>query len=159
MIGWRRSETQNTDIDMTQRFLLDSDYDDQIRVELRALLDDTTNETQLKQAEMKALAQMRMYLSGRYDVGAIFAPAEPNEPDSRNAFIVMTLIDITLYHLWSKERGKMPQVRSDRYQDALDWLKAVGNGREISDLPTKDDQGESPMAQIFSHQKPNNHKY
>lgn len=144
---------------MAQKFLRDTDYDDQIRAELRTLLDDTTNETQIKKAEMKAIAQIKMYLSGRYDVDAIFATPGPDEPDDRNAFIVMTLVDMTLYHLWSKERGKMPQVRNDRYQDALDWIKSVGNGLEIADLPAKKDHNESPMAQIFSHQKPNNHKY
>lgn len=143
---------------MTHRFLQDADYDDQIRSELRAVLDDVAGEPKLRRAEQKALAQMKMYLSGRYDTDIIFAPAG-EDGDIRNAFIVMTLIDITLYHIWSKERGKMPQVRNDRYQDALDWLKSVGNGEEIADLPPRSDAGASPMAQIYSLYPPSNHKY
>lgn len=144
---------------MAQRFLRSSDYDDQIRAELRTLLDNSTDETKLQQAEMKALAQMKMRLSGRYDVDQIFVAIEPDDPDTRNAFVVMTMVDIVLYHLWSKERGKMPQVRNDRYQDAVDWLKSVSHGEDITDLPAKGSADGTPMAQIWSQYAPNNHKY
>lgn len=144
---------------MAQRFLRDTDYDDQIRAELRAVIDPSKDNTQLRAAELKALAQMKKYLSSRYDIEVIFMPVDDNEPDARDAFVVMTLIDIVLYHIWSKERGKMPQVRNDRYQDALDWLKTVGNGEQICDLPTKPDDKVTGGAQIYSLHKPNDHKY
>lgn len=144
---------------MAQRFLRDSDYEDQIRAELMAVIDSTTDSAQLRQAEQKALAQMKKYLSSRYDIGLIFRCIPPDEQDDRDAFIVMTLVDMTLYHIWSKERGKMPQIRNDRYQDALDWLKSVGNGELISDLPTLSDTDVCGGFQIYSMHAPNNHKY
>lgn len=144
---------------MAQRFLKDTDYDDQLREELRAVLDDSFQSSKLKQAEQKALAQMRMYLSARYDADAIFSIPDPDAPDTRNAFIVMTLVDIAIYHIWSKERGKMPQVRSDRYQDALDWLKSVGNGEQITDLPGRESDNNPYLAQVYSLYRPNDNKY
>jgi phage gp36-like protein len=63
---------------------------------------------------------------------------------SRNPFVIMYLVDITLYHLHSKDASRlMPKVREERYADALDWLKMVGKGEINADLPQKtvDDPG------------------
>lgn len=144
---------------MARRFLQDSDYSDQIRDEIRNLLDDSDDSRLLRQAEHKTIAQMRNWLTSRYDCDKIFAPVIEGEPDTRDAFIVMIAIDITLYHLWSKERSKIPQIRSDRYQDALDWLKSVGNGETIADLPAKPQDDMTGGVQIYSLYKPNNNKY
>ena len=89
---------------MSARFLKDSDYDDQVRNEIRQLLDNSPDQYRVRRAEEKAIAQMKMYLSSRYNVENIFRIPGEEGTDSRNAFIVMTLIDIVLYHLWSKER-------------------------------------------------------
>lgn len=144
---------------MAQRFLRDTDYDDQIRAELRAVIDPTQDSTQLRAAELKALSQMKKYLSSRYDIFAIFAVPTDDAEDTRDAFIVMTLVDIVLYHIWSKERGRMPQVRNDRYQDALDWLKTVGNGEQICDLPPLPADVVCGGAQIYSLHAPNDNKF
>lgn len=145
---------------MAERFLKDSDYDDQVRGEIRQVLDNTPDQYKMKQAEKKGIAQMRKYLSSRYDVDRIFRVPAGDEPDTRDAFIVMTLVDVVLYHLWSKERGRdVPKVRNDRYQDALDWMKSVGNGEEISDLPAKQAGEVFGSVQIYSLHAPNNHKY
>lgn len=145
---------------MADRFLKDSDYDDQVRGEIRQLLDNTPDQYKMKQAEKKGIAQMKKYLSSRYDVEQIFNVPTDGQPDTRDAFIVMTLIDLVLYHLWSKERGReVPKVRNDRYQDALDWIKSVGNGGEISDLPAKPVKDISGGVQIYSLHTPNDNKY
>lgn len=145
---------------MAERFLRDTDYDDLIREEIRGRLDGSPDGRLLKQAENKALAQAKMYLSGRYDTERIFRIPLEGEPDTRDAFIVMVLIDLVLYHLWSKERGaKMPDVRNDRYQDAIEWLKSVGAGETIADLPAKEDKEVSGGVRIYSLYPPNNNKY
>lgn len=145
---------------MSARFLKDNDYEDQVRSEIRQLLDNSPDQYRLRRAEEKAVAQMKMYLSSRYDIESIFRTPGENEPDDRNAFIVMTLIDIVLYHLWSKERGKeVPKVRNDRYQDALDWMKSVGNGEELSDLPAKEAADISGGVQIYSAYPPADNRY
>lgn len=138
-----------------KRFLCDTDYSDQIRDEILNLMEDETGDNpNLRQAEEKAVAQMKMRLSGRYDIEKIFAV----DTTDRNAFIVMTAIDITLYHLWSRERGKMPDIRNERYQDAIDWLKGVAGGTEICDLPLKNTPYGGGV-QIWSRHKPNDNKY
>lgn len=145
---------------MAQRFLQNEDYDDLIREEIRLRLDDSPDGRLLKQAENKALAQAKIYLSGRYDTEKIFYVPAEGEPDTRDAFIVMLLVDLVLYHLWSKERGaKMPDVRNDRYQDAIEWLKAVGSGEAIADLPPKADTEVTGGVRIYSLYPPNNNKY
>lgn len=131
-----------------------------MRCEIRQQLDNTPDSRKVRRAEEKAMAQMKMYLSSRYDVEQIFEVPAEDEADIRNAFIVMTLIDVVLYHLWSKERGKdVPTLRNDRYQDALDWLKSVGNGEEISDLPAKQAADVSGGVQIYSAYPPNDNRY
>lgn len=60
---------------MARRFLQDSDYSDQIRDEIRNLLDDSDDSRLLRQAEHKTIAQMRNWLTSRYDCDKIFAPA------------------------------------------------------------------------------------
>ncbi len=144
---------------MAQRFLRDTDYNDQIRAELRQMLNGDADCPKLRQAEQKAIAQMKMYLTSRYDTERIFAVPPDDQEDTRDAFVVMTLIDLVLYHLWSKERGKMPQVRNDRYQDALDWLKSVGRGEDICNLPSRAQEDVSGGVQIYSIHAPNDNKY
>lgn len=54
----------------------------------------------------------------------------------RNPFVLLYLVDLTLYHLHSKDAARaIPKVREDRYQDALDWLKGVAEGVIDADLP------------------------
>jgi len=117
------------------RFLTDADYDVQVRSEIAKLLDATTQKSKLVKAEAMAIAQVRNHLSGRYDCNKIFAPITEGEEDTRDQYIVMLVVDLALYHLWSKEGGNnIPKTRELRYTDALEWLKAVQKG-EAADLP------------------------
>lgn len=123
------------------RFLKDSDYAVLIRTEIKNILLENYNETKLLSAEEMAIAQIKNYLAGRYDVNLIFTPSIDGEDDNRNAFVVMIVIDCALYHLYcSIAPNKIPEHRSNRYQDALDWLKSMLETNKKADLPMLKDE-------------------
>ncbi|HEX8575338.1 MAG TPA: phage protein Gp36 family protein [Flavobacterium sp.] len=132
------------------RFIKDTDYDVLIRTEIKNILLENYSITKLQSAEQMAIAQIKNYLAGRYNVALIFksllppAPGGGEQLDTRNAFIVMITIDCALYHLYcSIAPNKIPEHRSNRYQDALEWLKMMAEGKGNADLPLLTDaQGE-----------------
>ncbi len=143
-------------------FITKEDYDVQAREEILSLLDPSDAATAI--AERMAIDQVRQHISGRADCDAIFNATG----EERNYFILMIVIDITLYHLWSKRAPKkIPEHRSQRYQDALDWLKAVGAGKISTDLPplTNNDEDNNSNGEtlsdviIKSKYRPQHHKY
>lgn len=90
-----------------------------------------------------AIAQIRNHIAGRYDCKKIFIDAPvADEEDVRDMYVVMIAIDLTLYHLWSKEGGNnIPKTRELRYNDALKWLQDIQAGKD-ADLPElTDDNG------------------
>ena len=113
-------------------FLNTEDYTALIRNEIKDILLENYSEAKLHIAQQMAIDQVKNYLSGRYDVAEIFS----KEGTERNAHIVMLTLDCTLYHLYTSTVPKrMPEIRSVRYQDAIDWLKAVGSGEISANLP------------------------
>lgn len=138
-------------------FITSEDYGVEIRNEILALLDPSAQQTHLKIAEKMAIDQIKQYLSGRYNTAAIFSARGKN----RNMFMVMLTIDCALYHLWSKKAPKkMPEIRAQRYQDALDWLRAAAAGTLEATLPeTPQEDTDGCGILIESIHKPNNHKY
>ena len=107
-----------------------------IRDEIKDVLLSNYSETKLSTAENMAIAQIKNYLSGRYNTDAIFDPL-----GNRNAHIVMITIDCTLYHLYSScAPNRIPEHRAARYQDALNWLKDVSRGTNKTDLPVLTDE-------------------
>lgn len=129
------------------RFLTDSDYDALMKEEIRRLLDGrapdgTGNTIKLQAAEKMAIRQITNYLNDRYDCAAIFSKTG----DDRDSFIVMIAIDCALYHLYSQTGQRdVPAHRSNRYEDALDWLRMAGRGEIGADLPTYEvDEDETP---------------
>ncbi len=143
-------------------FLQESDYDVQVRSEISKIIDDTDNRTKILKAQKMAIAQMKNHLAGLYDVNAIFVDApEDDEEDTRDQYIVMLAIDITLYHLWTKEGGNnIPKTRELRYNDALEWLKAVQSGAQ-ADLPalTNDNGEEISFVRIWSEGKQESNRF
>lgn len=142
------------------RFLKDTDYTVQIRNEIKGLIDNTAESTKLQVAERMAVAQIRNHLSGRYDCDLVFTQ-HTEDPDTRDQYIVMLVIDLALYHLWSKEAANnIPKHRELRYNDALEWLKAVQNGQS-ADLPelTNNDGDSVGMIRIWSKETPVNNRY
>lgn len=143
------------------RFIKDTDYAVLIRNEIKNILLENYSETKLLIAEQMAIAQIKNYLAGRYDVGLIFTPSD-GVTDDRNAFIVMITIDCALYHLYcSIAPNKIPEHRSNRYQDALDWLKGMLEPNKTADLPLlTNDSGETKgTVRISSNNKPSNNKW
>lgn len=112
-------------------FLTDSDYRDQIKDSQLTLLTEGTLSIQ-QTAEAKAESQIRSRLAVRYQVDTIFSQSGA----SRNSEIIMYYIDMVLYHLHSRiNPGQIPEMRKERYADALDWLNKVSSGDYLPDLP------------------------
>lgn len=106
-------------------FIQLTDYDASIHREiLDALVRD--DEAVIEIIEDRAITDMRGYLSRRYDVDAIF-----NETgDKRNQLILMMALDITIYHIFCIHNPqKLSTMRKDRYERAVDWMKAVSRGK------------------------------
>jgi len=112
-------------------FLVDADYNAQVKgAILTTILEG--NASLRTDAERKAQEQMTSALNVRFDAAAVFAATG----DSRNAEVVMYMVDIVLYHLHSRiNPGQVPQLRMDRYEDALTWLKSVASGKLEPSLP------------------------
>ena len=116
-------------------FLIEDDYKLQVR---DYELDDITGYTEAirLQSELAAQAEMESYLRDRYNVGIIFSKTA----DERNPLIVLYMIDIDLYHLFSSVAPRnVPQIRMDRYDAAVAWLKMVAKGQLNPDLPVNND--------------------
>lgn len=109
------------------QFVQLNDYDASIH---REILDALTREDNavVEVCEDRAIAEMRCYLSGRYDCDAIFSASG----DSRNQLVLMMVLDIAVYHIFCIHNPqKLSQVRRDRYDRAVEWMKAVA-AEEIS---------------------------
>jgi len=148
------------------RFIEQLDYAMQVKSEIIKLLtsndEEWFNSAGLIRAENTAISQIKNRIGKRYDCAQVFAPAESDTIDNRDQWMVTITIDISLYHLYSKSGSKdVPQHRQDRYQDAIDWLKDVGNGETMADLPTKlyTDTGEEYTEFRLSSRTPENHKW
>lgn len=103
------------------QFITMQDYDASIHSEILGRL--TRDDVSIVEiCEDRAIAEMRGYLGVRYDVDAIFS----TEGTARNQLILMMAIDITVYHLFCIHNPKnLSQMRKDRYERAVEWLKQV----------------------------------
>lgn len=111
-------------------FISIDDYDASIH---RDILDSITREDTaiVEICEDRAIQEMKSYVSDRYDVVALFpsAPATGGT-DTRNPLVLMMAIDISVYHLFCIHNPqKMSQIRKDRYDRAVEWLKQVARGQ------------------------------
>ena len=103
------------------------DYDASIH---REILDSLTREDNavVEICEDRAIAEMRCYLSRRYDCDKIFSATA----GSRNQLVLMMAIDIAVYHIFCIHNPRnLSPVRKERYERAVEWLKAVA-AEEIS---------------------------
>lgn len=100
------------------------DYDASIHREiLDALIRD--DDSLIEICEDRAIAEMRSYLAKRYDCDKIFSLRSPE----RNQLILMMAIDIAVYHIFCIHNPmKLSQIRKDRYERAVEWLKSAGRG-------------------------------
>lgn len=131
-------------------FLVQTDYEVQIRTEVKAII--TQTNASLELAEQMAEAEMIGYLRPRgYDTVGIFTAAGTN----RNALLIMYMIDMVLYHIHSNVATRaMPKVREDRYNAAISWLEKVSRGQLDPDLPKlADPEDSSPTFKLGSNTK------
>ena len=137
-------------------FIYPEDYDASIHREILGSLtrDDAAV---IKICEDRAISEMRGYLSARYDVDAIFSA----QGDDRNQLVLMMAIDIAVYHLFSIHNPqKMSQIRKDRYDRAMEWLKQVATFKiTISDAPKlpEEEQIQNSPWLMSSNPKRTNH--
>lgn len=108
-------------------FIQLEDYDASVH---REILDSLTrgNEDIIEVCEDQAIAEMKGYLKSRYDVEKIFS----KRGAERHPLILMYAKDITVYHIFCIHNPyKISDIRKDRYERAINWLKAV-NSDDIS---------------------------
>lgn len=121
-------------------FITLTDYDATIHREiLDALLrkDSQNYDPQIIEiCEDRAISEMRSYLNKQYDCDAIFSATG----GYRHALILMFAIDIAVYHIFCQHNPyKISQIRKDRYDRALEWLRGVMRGDiTIDGAPTLD---------------------
>lgn len=103
-----------------------------------------------------AIQEAKGYLGG-YDTNAIFSATETE----RNALLLIFVKDIAVWHYLNlSNAGADLQLRQDRYERAIDWLKAVQKGNVSPDLPKKKDESGTPEGGIIifgSNPKKNQH--
>ena len=104
-----------------RNFINLEDYDASIHREiLDALVRDDQNSIEI--CENRAIAEMKCYLAKRYDCDTIFSA----QGEQRNELILMMAIDISIYHIFTIHNPRnLSQIRKDRYDRAIEWLKAV----------------------------------
>lgn len=127
------------------------DYDASVHREiLDALVRD--DETLVEICEDRAIAEMRGYLSKRYDCNAIFLASG----EERNQLILMMVIDIAVYHIFCIHNPqKLSQVRKDRYERAVEWMKAVANEEvSIDGAPLLPEEERAKKAELMFKSNP-----
>lgn len=137
------------------QFVNIEDYDASVHREiLDALVRD--DESLVEICEDRAIAEMRCYLSKRYDCDAIFSATG----DDRHQLILMMALDIAVYHIFCIHNPqKLSQVRKDRYERAIEWLKAVANEEiSIDGAPLLSEEERAAKASLMfkSNRKRNN---
>ena len=124
------------------QFITETDYDASIHREiLDALLrhdSDTSDEAIVEICEDRAIEEMRGYLDKFYDTEAIFNATG----SARNQLVLMMAVDIAVYHIFCQHNPyKMSEFRKERYNRAIEWLKAVAAGKiTIANAPRLPDE-------------------
>ena len=133
-----------------------ADYDASIH---RDILDALVREdgAVIEVCEDRAIAEMRCYLSKRYDCGKIFSATGKD----RNQLVLMMAIDIAVYHIFCIHNPqKLSQIRKERYERAVEWMKAVAaEDISIEGAPLLPEQQRAARAdfRIQSNRKRTNH--
>lgn len=106
--------------------------------------------------EDRAIAEMRGYMSRRYDCDKVFS-AEGKE---RNELVLMMAIDIAIYHLFCIHNPRtMSEIRVERYERAIKWLEGIRKGDiTVDGLPEVESEvmDTASQFQIRSNRKRNN---
>ena len=99
-------------------------------------------------AEKEAIEEIAGYLRPKYDCPAIFNA----DGENRNKLVVMYTCDIALYHMAASLPQKMGmEIRKERYERAIDWLKGVQAEKILPDLPLATDEDGEPTGFLFKY--------
>lgn len=135
-------------------FIQPTDYDASIHAEVLAAV--TRNDSAVIEiCEDRAIEQMKGYMQARYDCDAIFSATGTD----RNQLVLMMAIDIAIYHiLCAHNPQKLSQMRQDRYDRALEWLKKVSENKlSISGAPELPAESQTPVSLMGSNPKRTQH--
>lgn len=95
----------------------------------------STDHDKRERALKMALDEVRTYMRMKYLIDAEFAKTG----DARNDYLMMIVMDLTLYHLFSILASRMGmEMRKERYDAAISWLKDVRAGKNDPGIPTID---------------------
>lgn len=112
--------------------------------------------TILEAAIDAAVQEAKGYLRS-YDVKTVFDATDKD----RNALLLIFVKDIAVWHFVNLcNAGTDLQLRQDRYERAVDWLKAVQKGNVTPDFPKAKDESGTPTGGIIifgSNPKKNQH--
>lgn len=135
------------------KFIELSDYDASVHGDILNSL--TRNDASIVEiCEDRAIAEMRGYLAGRYDCDKLFA-ATGND---RNQLVLMMLVDIAVYHLFCIHNPvKMSKIRKDRYDRAVEWMRAVKRGMAIDGAPLLEKEQRRSSYEMQGNPKRVNH--
>jgi phage gp36-like protein len=96
-------------------------------------------------AEETAVAIVAQYLFQRYDTTLIFAQTGTN----RNRALVAMCVSIALYYLYQRlPKRQLPDWVLRDYENALDFLDKVSDGKITMDLPRKLTQQQTPKTKF-----------
>ena len=137
-------------------FIKIEDYDASIHREILAAIT-REDAAVIEICEDRAIAEMKGYLKARYDVEELFA----QRGSERHALVLMFAVDIAVYHLFSIHNPqKLSQLRKDRYERAMEWLRQVAAQKILIDgAPELDREtvaGRTPI-RVSSNPKRHNH--
>ncbi|GHV10287.1 hypothetical protein FACS1894162_3570 [Bacteroidia bacterium] len=99
-----------------------------------------------------SVSEARGYLAG-FDRDAIFSATG----EARNGLLLVFIKDIAVWHYINLcNAGTELKLRQDRYERAIDWLKAVQKGNVSPDLPkaTDDDPNTPAVGAIIFGSNP-----
>lgn len=105
--------------------------------------------------EDRAIAEMKSYMDKTYDCEAIFSARGTD----RHSLILMFAVDIAIYHIFCQHNPyKIADIRKERYERALEWLKGIGKGElTINGAPRLDIEEameNSPWQIVATHVRP-----
>ncbi len=137
-------------------FITKEDYSASIHAEI---LDAVTrsDDAVIEICEDRAIAEMKGYLSGRYDTAAAFAARETD----RHQLLLMMAIDIAVYHIFCIHNPRnISKIREERYKRAVEWLKGVQRGDIVVDgLPVASEETRNQNADIILASNPKRTSY
>lgn len=107
-------------------------------------------------SEQMAVEEISSYVRTRYDAQKVFDA----RGEQRNRMIVMLCIDVALYHLLCALPGKMGmEIRKQRYERAIDYLRSLQAGKVALELPPLTDPSGADQSSmmLFGSEAPNKH--